>query len=304
MNEIILRGIDAANPLGFLTALGALRLLSFAQPNARLHWISEASWRPALTGLVNIDESSLPGILAAQPSAPVEEFAALGKNITVPSKLFAEFANHAAIAASPQDRRRADFASAFGSEACKHEKLDRIECTDLCFITGSGHQDFLDTMKGLRSLIEPRHLGQTLFHPWKYGNKGLSFRWDPTDAREYALRWKDPGPEGASTEWGANFLAAEALPLFPTHPGKTGLQTTAVSKQARDKYFTWPIWTSPLNQDAISSLISLPEFQKPDEKLDRNMIASLGIAAIYRCQRVRIGDGANFKVSFRPSRAL
>jgi len=31
---------------------------------------------------------------------------------------------------------------------------------------------------------------------------------------------------------------------------------------------------------------------------------AIGIADIFRVQRVRIGQGANFKVSFRPARAV
>jgi hypothetical protein len=234
----------------------------------------------------------------------MEQIGLLGKNITVPPSLFSQFTQAAAAATSLEDRRAADFAAAFGSEACKHEKLDRIQYTDFCFITGSGHQDFLETMKGLKSVIEPRHLEQTLFRPWQYNDKGLSLRWDPSDAREYALRWKDPGPEGAWTEWGANFLAIEALPFFSAHPGSKGLQTTGMSRLGRDECFTWPVWTEPLNRDSILSLVSLAQLQKADQQIDRNELTDMGIAAVYRAQRVRIGEGANFKVSFRPSRAI
>jgi hypothetical protein len=304
MSQIVLRGLDAANPLGFLAALGTLRLLSSAQPDCCLHWIPEAKWHPVLSGLTEVDESSLAVLLATLPSAPTDTFSRLGKNITVSPDTFVAFAKDAEATAIPGDRRAADFAAAFGSEACKHEKLERIQYTDLCFITGSGHQDFLETMKALKLSIQPEQLHQTLFHPWRYNDKGLSFRWDPADAREYALRWNDPGPEGAWTDWGANFLAVEALPFFPAQPTSKGLQTTGFSKHDRDQYLTWPVWTTPIGCDAVSSVLAIPELQQEEKRLERQSLSSRGIAAAYRSQRVRIGEGANFKVSFRPSRAI
>lgn len=75
------------------------------------------------------------------------------------------------------------------------------------------------------------HLREALFGPWRYENDGLSMRWDPDDAKEYALRWRDPSIGGVSSVWGANRLAFEALPLFPTVPTEAGLRTTGFRRQ-------------------------------------------------------------------------
>jgi hypothetical protein len=141
---------------------------------------------------------------------------ALGnKNITVDAATFGRLAKQAGEAALFHDRRAADFAVSFGSESCEDTRKDRIEYTSFCFITGSGHQDFQETMRALVERVRLNDIRKTLFVPWDYADKGCSMRWDPGDAQEYALRWNNPGPEGVWTVWGANRLAIEALPLFP-----------------------------------------------------------------------------------------
>ena len=44
--------------------------------------------------------------------------------------------------------------------------------------------------------------------------------------------------------------------------------------------------------------------QLDEDPPDHRQLEPMGIAAVYRAQRVRIGQGANFKVSFRPARAI
>lgn len=50
-NGLLLRGLDGANPLAFLAALGTLRTLSLAWPDkkVRMNWVlAEGAWRPVL----------------------------------------------------------------------------------------------------------------------------------------------------------------------------------------------------------------------------------------------------------------
>jgi hypothetical protein len=253
-----------------------------------------------------LDEADLPGFLEAGDWVPIEALAELGANITVPPATFRAFAASAATVANPGDRRAADYAVAFGSEACVAEKLDRIEYTSLCFITGSGHQDFIGTMKGLAAGAGAEYLRRALFGAWEATDKGLSMRWDPGDAREYALRWNNPGPEGAWTMWGANRLAVEGLPLFPTSPTTRRLETAGFRVSRKDgrteESLTWPIWKGALDVDTVRSLLGRQELQTDGP--DRRVMEAIGVAEVFRALRVRIGAGANFKVSFRPARSV
>jgi hypothetical protein len=127
-------------------------------------------------------------------------------------------------------------------------------------------------------------------------------RWDPEDAKEYALRWRDPSVGGAYSVWGANRLAFEALPLFPIMPAETGPRTTGFRTLNRAHEFTWPIWTQKVSVDTVRSLIGLRELG--NEIPDRALLRPMGIEDVFRAQRIRIGQGANYKVSFRPARAV
>lgn len=297
-DAIVLRSLNGANPLAYLAALGSLRLLELAGAGRpRMRWVRQSWWRPVIEG-TGLREEELCQALLDAPSAPREELQPLGKNITVEPAVFRDFVGAAQTRATRQDRRTADFAGAFGCEVCKDPRRDRIQYTQLCFITGSGHQDFLDTMAKLRGQVTLEHITTALYGEWRYADPGLSFGWDPADAREYALRWKDPGPEGASTVWGANRLAVEALPLFPAQPIGRKLETTGIV----DNEFTWPIWAGAVACDAVRSLLSLGELREVSP--DHSQLREMGVAAVYRAQRVRIGSGAKRKVRFRPARAV
>lgn len=302
--ELALEAIDGSNPLGFLAALGTLRLAQLRWPDApvKLAWQRAGLWQPRLSGAPTTDRNEFCAELLGAPGVPAETFGDLGKNITVSPDVFRQFARKACERATRTDRRAADFAAAFGCESCRDEKRDRIQYTALCFITGSGHQDFLGTIGGLAGAVELDHLQEALFDGWQTRDKGFALRWDPGDGREYALRWNDPGPEGARTTWGANRLAVEALPFFAALPSARGLSTTGFTRRGRAIEFTWPMWADPLGCDEVKSLLGCRELQA--EALQHLELNTRGIEQVFRATRVRIGTGANFKVSFRPARAI
>jgi len=309
-DEIVLRALDGSNPLAFLAALGTFRLLTLeARAEIKMSWERlDGFWRPKLWGIHATEEDFCKMLVECHWWAPSNVLAAsLGKNITVSKDTFKPFVEKACDAATPHERRFADFAAAFGCEVCEQEDKDRIEYTDFCFITGSGHQDFLGTMLALEESVTYSHLYDALFGEWR-AEKGLSMRWDPSDAAEYALQWEDPGPKGAWAVWGANRLAVEALPLFPSAPSGDGLQTTGFQQRNRQDEFTWPIWKNCIGFASVRSLMSLAELQRSMESskdgLKRETLLAMGIKEVYRAQRVRIGQGANFKVSFRPARSM
>jgi hypothetical protein len=251
-----------------------------------------------------VTDAELCEVLAEQGSwAPLDAFAVLGNNLTVAPEVFAETASEIAGHIHPGERVAADFLAAFGNELYEDRDKGRITYTDFSFITGSGHQHFLGTARALQQCAGPDNLREALFGPWKSADKGNSFRWDPEDAKEYALRWRDPSVGGVSSVWGANRLAFEALPFFPMVPAGATLRTTGFNTaQGGAHEFTWPIWTQPASAETIRSLVGLRQLQ--DATPSRGELEPMGIAEVFRSQRVRIGQGANFKVSFRPARAV
>lgn len=308
-SEIILSGLDGSNPLAFLAALGVLRTLSDAWPDqeVRMHWSEVAgSWCPVLrsrgdlSAQIVVDATAEQLAIGHDPSCRHAHLQ-IGKNLSVAPVQFRVHVQRAAEVAD-RDRRRADFLASFGSEVLKHDKMDRIACTDLCFLFGSGHQHYLDTMAKLIQNVRHDHLREALFGPWRYRDERLSMRWDPDDAREHAYQWTSPGNETTFTVWGANLLASEGTLFFPTVPATAGRSTTGFANVGRATVFTWPLWAASLSSDVVRSLIQLEEMRR--RRLVMTTLNSRGILAVFRSEKIKIGDGANFKWSFGPARAM
>jgi hypothetical protein len=171
-----------------------------------------------------------------------------------------------------------------------------VIATPFCFITGSGHQFFLDTVDKLMRVVSPERISATLFEPWSYSDKKFSMRWDPIEDCRYALTDHNPSDDESRTVWMANLLAYRALSLFSSAPGRRGLETIGWS---RSDEFSWPIWSHPISPDAIRSLMLLPEWSA--EKLDRKFQKACGVLALFRTRRVKVGSQRNQKINFSPS---
>lgn len=373
VTAVELAGLDGANPLGFLAALGTVATLQQAgHSGIRLAWRREVRWTPVLHGLSVSEPQQVPRILAdalrgrevspdaearreaaqhgfeaakkafkdglaglkkrklkgperavafEQGVAPLQaavqekregwlaalklavpsEELALGKQIDCTAE---EYRQHAAafLATSTHAKRcSVDVLAAFGSDASEG-KNGRIFSNPFCFITGSGHQYFLDTVRQLMGHVSAERLARALFEPWEYCDEKLSMRWDPAEDKRYALMDQDPGPLGTRTVWMANLLAYRGLVLFPSAPTRRGLGTTAWGQGRSETPFTWPIWEPPLGVDVIRSLLQWGELQR--DCIDHQQTRARGVAAVFRARRIQVGSAAQYKVNFSPARAV
>ena len=300
----LLSGLDGANPLAFLAALGVLRMLRGAPCRGRLGWqVVEGTWRPVVTVDVDGGDRELCARLAEMARLEPPAIRQLGKNLTVAPDVFQAYVGSVEqMLHIDGDGRGAEFAAAFGSEVCVDTKMNCIENTSFSFIRGSGHQDFISAAIRLSESVTEEHLHEALFGPWEYKDESLSFRWNPGDAAEYALSAGNPSKEGVWTVWGANRLAFEALPLLPVQPTRRGLQTTGFREDRNRKEFSWPLWYAPLGVDTIRSLLSHSELRR--DIPDRRILGAMGVGEVFRAPRVRIGTPGKFKLSFRPARAV
>jgi len=95
---------------------------------------------------------------------------------------------------------------------------------------------------------------------------------------------------------GANRLAMEAWPLFPSFPAGDKAQTRGFcGTRANDTTWTWPLWDNPLDSDAIGSLLGLKPLLADDP--DAVKLAGYGVAAVFRSQRILIGKTPNLTPS-------
>lgn len=322
-SDMELAGLNGGHPLGFLAAVGVLRMGAATNPNedVRLSWRRGGGWRPCLhfaTPLNRVDfvERLHEGLrrMARHPAF------SLGDDLEAAPSTFHKYSEQAAQCAS-EDRTLSDFAAAFGCDGVAEEKGGKvvIQVSDFRTMSGSGHQHFLKFLRNIVVRTEPSHLEKALFESWRYDDpvENQTMRWDPLDDQRYALRWRNPSGDplrrrrGAML--GANRLAIEALPLFPTAPVGRKLKTTGFhGESGRDCRWTWPIWSAKLSPDVVRSVLSLKDLQmlpgaavdgseaSNAEQRQRQKLRALGIVAVFRSRRLTIGKYRNFS----PAHAL
>ena len=153
--------------------------------------------------------------------------------------------------------------------------------------------------------VDPKRVRPTLFEPWQYRDEKLSMRWDPTDARRYALLDRNPAARGneSRTVWMANLLAYRALVLFPAAPRGRRLVTAAWTPRAKSggepTVFTWPIWQAPIDFYTLRFLLPLAELAA--DHPDDTVLRARSVLAVFRARRIKVGSGTNYKVNFSPA---
>ncbi|NLI82291.1 MAG: hypothetical protein GX443_11510 [Deltaproteobacteria bacterium] len=304
MNEWVLAGLNGTNPLAFLAAIGTLRVSTLAFPDRtpRMRWaIWEGAWRPWLSIEATVDvETWLEGIDRVLREETGHIAFGIADNLNLPIEAFRKVGRDAMELARPNDRRYADFLAAFGSDAVESvvngKRSGMMADTALRTMSGAGHQHFLGFMRTLAKDNEIKDIRSALLGRWTYSDPGPSMRWDPNDDRRYALRWLEPSGDPIRTVRGANRLAIEGIPLLPTMPVKGRLETTGFTQEKRRQaVWSWPIWKQQIGLKVLSSLISLPELQKDNP--DRNALMAMGIAEVYRCDRITEGKYRNFTIA-------
>jgi hypothetical protein len=216
----------------------------------------------------------------------------IGNDLTLSGVDFGKQMREAVDGAAHANRSTVDFLSAFGCDVYGvGPKKELMSDSGFRTMSGAGHQHFLGFMRELATSTQVEHLRRTLFAPWDYADGRPSLRWDPTDYRPHALRAVDPSGDPIKTMRGANRLAVEALPLFPTAPMGRRIRTTAFRDGETGAEIAWPIWTDTLELRTVVSLLSSGR---------ENGRVRPGVAQVYRATRFTEGKYRNFS----PSKAL
>jgi hypothetical protein len=248
-------------------------------------------------------------LLAALKEAVPSPELALGQR---PDCTIEEFRQHACSLRSESDlstRATVDLLASFGAEVSDNAD-ERISPTPFCFITGSGHQWFLDTARELMAVTNDSKVREALFEPWNYTDEKLTMRWDPFDDRRYALMDRNPtaSDNKSTTIWMANLLAYVALAYFPCAPVAGGSATACWLRDKESPSYRWPIWKIPLGADSIRSILTHRAFAALDYESDRSELRaelrSRGIAAIFSARRIQVGNPPLHKINFSPAIGL
>lgn len=303
MHSLPLTGLYASNPLGALAAFGLLRVFSEIDTyeGAKLSWRETDDWQAVLHtgGMVSRQELTV-ALAERQNTLDLSPYS-WSEDIRVETTDFRERLRKYATDSTGSGRTYADIFSGYGSELAIDGAKRLVKPTALHMT--SGQQEFL---KGLKQLGEGLRYGgesafeEALFGPWRYEDKQHSMGWDPNTERMAALRHVAPTKEKAQSVRAAVWLAAEALPLFPTAAVESlrgvRLETTGFSRRNGEWRFRWPVWREAIGLSTLKSLLAAPWLQ--DERFDKFSLSRRGVCAIFQSVQTRFGQGYGI---FRPA---
>lgn len=302
-------GLDAQNPLGFLAALGLLRILddhtrrrqelipklAFVDDGQQVAQLQSHLGLDDIKGIVLEDAAeqgqsralrlaySDDGLVDADSTTAVRDL----KPPPAAARLFLT-----SIQGAP--RRDADLAAAFFSELVQ-DNNGNTKPTALHFTAGK--QVFLTMVEALRRGVTAPDLDEALAGPWKNTSQLPSLSWDSSASRNYALRASDPAGEKRGSIAGANWLAVHGLAFYPVHVHRSRLKTTAVNGGWKDSVFTWPLWSCPIDARAVGGLLRCDPCRWSTKARNASGVAVVLQAGILRSDQGGYG-------SFTPSSVL
>ena len=303
MNIVRLCGLRAETLLGFLAALGGLRVLARKIPDAKLAWAdSGGGWAAELhlpVGTLRDAEHVAEAVFAAldeqktnHPILQWERF--LGKNFSDESKFFC---SSAMASLSGKSNNGDDFGPVFSAQIPVQQN-EALEHFDHPF-RAARKDYYLGNLQSVLANTELSHVRRTIVIPWDYRDAmaNQSLRLDHGDDRRHAYQWhaptEDPARQKSGCMLGANRLALEAFPLFPCIPrGEGGTAVGFICKSKTYTWVSWPIWTAPSSLSLIRCLLNLRIIHESEPPPDS--LRKLGIAAVLRSRRLPIGKNKVF----------
>lgn len=298
---VLLGGLDGTNPLGFLAALGAFRLLSIDNSCVTMSWqLSNGTWHPTLFG-IDVPLAQLGSELHTAIGKLDKSVWSFDKKLPFAAARLRQEACNAVSGASSVNRGLADAIAAIGVESCIDDK-ENFKDTALRMVRAgdSAGQGLLAYGKRILDSTSPSEIQAAITDTWLYQDKQCALRWDPAEDRGYALQWSDPSGDGALSVRAANCLALAAMSCLPTIPTKGQAETTGFGlKEPKQSSFTWPIWKHSVCLDVANSLLGMSELQRAQPP--RPALECRGIAAVYRCERIMT---STYYANFTPARRI
>jgi hypothetical protein len=280
MNRMHFEGLDGSNPLGFLAALGLLRLV----PGARLGFSEDGSFRVFLDWS-GTNESELVMIIAADaqaaasPTAPwrfsytksatKKQGAQQVADLKPPPEEFKRFLATCVEAWTAENDEAAFYAAAYGTDIAVDGKGNT---KPTAFHFTAANQTFLGSVESIRASVTHEWIEMSLFAG--HGERrGSNLRWDPGAERNWALMAKNPNDSGTSVDAPLEWLAFRGLPLLPTFPYGSKIITSGVAGRGDQMRFTWPLWSIPASLATTRSAIQIDWARSFRERAARGIFA-------------------------------
>lgn len=285
MSALTCRGLDGMDPLGFLAALGLLRVVSREVPETRLEWIQAGTWNAILHTEPRLDfvEVVLSDLERWRQGHPALEFA-VGAHRKVQDLKHPPGDFRTLMRESARDMEAAPFIAAYATGVAI-DGTGQTKPTSFHF--SAGNQLFLNAVLDMRATVTDDDLTEALHGPWIGRTGTKDTRWRAASDRNRALLGFDPSKDTGATLPGAAWLAFQAMPLFPAVPIRDRIVTTGFTGRGRNERFTWPIWTSPLSMDAVRVLLATPNLAETN----MNWRRVRGVAQVLESRVVRSAQG-------------
>lgn len=288
MNTVALTGIQIGSPLGFMAALGLLRVLH------EDHGLDvNLRWQNGHALLGGIDTSALLALLAdhmrGRHQAPEFNFkVGAGGGTPAPVVHLREIRPedyHRAAATLVDNPRALGFLAGFATDAAV---TDKGFIARTAFDFSSARQELGKEFRNLAARLDTdRKRGrkeaplETLWTNSLFGGpyaEQHSFGWDPATLTAHGQAAIAPTYTKPLAQPGLVWLAVESLPWHPVLPDGNGRARTTgwPNRQA----YAWPEWSLPL---------SAPEVRLVRSRPVASLLQLPGVAGLWASQRTNIG---------------
>lgn len=278
MSRVILKGLNGANPLGFLAAIGLLRLLRQDSDLARLGFLPDGSFHAFIEGfdgdiaaLVCRDTAFAEGkqSWSLEYAKQEKKGVKIVADLKAPPETFATYLSTCVDCWLKGEREAVAYAAAFGTSVAVDGKGNT---KPTAFHFTAANQEFLTAVETIRSSITPEWVACSLFEGHA-DRPGWNLRWDPAAERHWALRLNDPKKEKTRVDAPLEWLAFRGLPIFPSFPYGARIITTAVSGRGEKMEMTWPLWSVPVSLQAARSALQMNWTGPSQDRRQRGVFA-------------------------------
>jgi hypothetical protein len=280
MSRTQLAGVDGSNPLGFLAALGLLRVV----PGAKLGFAEDGSFRAFVDGLDKSEsdfaklivkdaeeakDQSAPWRFTYTKAATKKQGPQVVADLKPPPDDFKKFLANCVDAWLAGNDEAAGYAAAYGTDIAVDGKGNT---KPTAFHFTAAQQTFLGAVEGIRASVTQEWVETSLFKG--HGERpGSNLRWDPGAERNWALMANNPSGEGTRLDAPLEWLAFRGLPLLPSFPRGSKIITTGVVGRGDDMTFTWPLWSIPASLPTARSVLQVDWTGSTKERAARGIFA-------------------------------
>ena len=246
---IELTGIPATIPIGFMAALGLMRVLG-----RDLRLPVSLGWRAGHAVLDGIEQDRL---IDALVGTMAERYQAREFNWAASTRCVTPQLYRATCAAAEQegDLRCLSFMAAFDTDAVV-DKNGNLRSTRLDM--SSGRQALLSDLRSLAKLLAKPEVAREAFQAALFGGGydagQSSYGLDPATQRSHATESRSPTKSAPLGKRGWVWLFAESLPLHPVLP----LGNSRAYPAGFDNGYFWPVWGGQLYLEELAALRLLP----------------------------------------------